>query len=87
MRIKVDEDLPIAVAILLREHNYQVESVSDQGMSGWKDPALWQAVQNEARFLITADKAQRPRRSRHLPPGERYRTGSGGEEVNVDEVS
>lgn len=25
-------------------------------MGGWRDPDLWQAVQNEKRFLITADK-------------------------------
>jgi hypothetical protein len=25
-------------------------------MGGWKDPALWQAVQSEQRFLVTADK-------------------------------
>ena len=56
MRIKVDEDLPNAVASLLREHGYQVDRVLDQGMSGWKDPALWQVVQQEKRFLITADK-------------------------------
>ena len=70
MRIKVDEDLPITVASLLREHNYQVDSVSDEGMSGWKDPALWQAVQNEARFLITADKGFAD--IRVYPPGTHH---------------
>lgn len=56
MRIKIDEDLPKAVIGLLREHDYDVDSVLSQGMSGWKDPALWQAIQAEERFLITADK-------------------------------
>jgi hypothetical protein len=32
MRIKVDEDLPAAVASLLREHAYQADSVFEQGI-------------------------------------------------------
>jgi hypothetical protein len=57
VRFKIDEDLPHAVAALLREAGYEdVASVRDQGMGGWKDPILWQAVQEEGRFLIMADK-------------------------------
>lgn len=57
MRLKIDEDLPRAVAALLRAAGYEdVMTVSEQGMGGWKDPVLWQAVQEERRFLITADK-------------------------------
>lgn len=67
MQIKTDEDLPKAVASLLREHGYQVDSVIDQGMSGWKDSALWRAVQDEGRFLITADKGFADIRT--YPPG------------------
>lgn len=67
MQIKTDEDLPKAVASLLREHGYQVDSVIDQGMSGWKDSALWRAVQDEGRFLITADKGFSDIRT--YPPG------------------
>lgn len=36
-------------------------------MSGWKDPELWRAVQEEARFLITADKGFAD--VRNYPPG------------------
>lgn len=56
LRIKVDEDLPVAVVDMLREAGYEAYSVLEQGMSGWKDLEIWQAVQVEGQFLITADK-------------------------------
>ena len=56
MRIKVDEDLPKAAVQMLRAIGYEASSVVEQGMGGWKDPALWQAIQAESRFLVTADK-------------------------------
>ena len=68
MRIKVDEDLPRAVAALLQEAGYpDVRTVAEQGMGGWKDPALWQAVQQEQRFLVTGDKGFTDLRA--YPPG------------------
>lgn len=67
MRVKVDEDLPEAIVRLLREQAYDAESVIDEGMGGWKDPALWQATQAEQRFLITADKGFGD--IRRYPPG------------------
>jgi predicted nuclease of predicted toxin-antitoxin system len=56
MHVKVDEDLPQPVALSLRDRGYDAVSVVEQGMGGWKDPDLWQAVQAERRFLVTADK-------------------------------
>ncbi len=56
MQIKVDEDLPGLVVMRLREKGYLADSVAEQGMSGWKDAALWQSIQTENRFLITGDK-------------------------------
>jgi predicted nuclease of predicted toxin-antitoxin system len=56
MKIKIDEDLPKLVTIRLRENGYQADSVVEEGMSGWKDSDIWQRVQLEARFLLTADK-------------------------------
>jgi predicted nuclease of predicted toxin-antitoxin system len=56
LRIKVDEDLPVAVATVLRGHDHEADSVLDEGMGGWKDPAPWQAIQDEGRLLVTADK-------------------------------
>jgi len=56
MRIKVDEDLPRIAITMLLEKGYEANSAVDQGMSGWKDPKLWEKIQAEERFLITADK-------------------------------
>jgi len=56
MRIKVDEDLPRATVQMLRDRGHEAVSVIEQGMGGWKDPVLWQAIQSEQRFLVTADK-------------------------------
>ncbi len=68
MRIKVDEDLPRRVVHLLAEYGYDVRSVYDQGMSGWKDSDLFVAVQKEGRFLITGDKGFGDIRA--YPPGQ-----------------
>ena len=56
MRVKVDEDLPKSAVRLLRDKAYDAVSVVEQGMGGLKDSLLWQAVQAERRFLVTADK-------------------------------
>jgi predicted nuclease of predicted toxin-antitoxin system len=56
MRVKVDEDLPLDGVRLLQERGYDAASVTAQGMGGWKDRPLWDAVQAEQRFLVTADK-------------------------------
>ncbi|MFQ5594945.1 MAG: DUF5615 family PIN-like protein [Anaerolineae bacterium] len=56
MRVKVDEDLPRVAVQMLQDRGYDAVNVVEQGMGGWKDPALWQAVQAEQRFLVTADK-------------------------------
>ena len=57
-KIKVDEDLPAAITRMLKAGDYDAVSVLEQNMGGLKDPPLWQAVQAEGRFLITADKAR-----------------------------
>jgi len=56
VRIKVDEDLPVEVAVLLRSQGYEAETVREEGLGGFKDGPLWAAVQTESRFLVTADK-------------------------------
>lgn len=67
MRVKVDEDLPKAAVRLLRQQGHDAASVVEQSMGGTKDPALWQAVQAEDRFLVTADKGFGD--VRFYPPG------------------
>ena len=51
MRVKVDEDLPKAVLTIVASYGHDAASVLTQGMGGWKDPALWRAIQAEERFL------------------------------------
>ena len=65
--IKVDEDLPTAVNDLLKSAKYDSTNVLDQNMGGYKDGPLWKAVQEEKRFLITADKGFGD--IRFYPPG------------------
>ncbi|MEW6365130.1 MAG: DUF5615 family PIN-like protein [Acidobacteriota bacterium] len=67
MRIKVDEDLPRAVAQLICDRGHQAERVVDEKMGGWKDAQLWEGVQSERRFLVTADKGLADARAH--PPG------------------
>ncbi len=70
MHFKIDEDLPPAVARMLRERGYTSSTVLDQGMGGWKDPELWRAVQDQQQFLITADKGFAD--IRIYPPGSHH---------------
>jgi len=49
MRIKVDEDLPRAVALLLRVSGHDARTVLEQEMGGWKDRRIWHAVHMEAK--------------------------------------
>ncbi|MDO8586585.1 MAG: DUF5615 family PIN-like protein [Armatimonadota bacterium] len=65
--VKIDEDLPLAVAGILREAGYDAASVLDEKMGGWKDDAVWRIVQSEHRLLVTADKGFADTRS--YPPG------------------
>lgn len=55
-RLKVDENLPREIAELLSMHGYDAVTVLDQGWSGTADDDLWQRVQAEKRWLVTADK-------------------------------
>ena len=56
IRVKVDEDLPRQVADLFAERGHDAVTVVMQGWQGLVDDALWPRVQQEQRWLITADK-------------------------------
>jgi predicted nuclease of predicted toxin-antitoxin system len=56
MHIKVDEDIPPIAASWLHDKGYEASTVVDQQMGGWKDNALWQAVQANKQLLLTGDK-------------------------------
>jgi len=55
-RLKVDENLPRDIAELLNARGYDAVTVLDQGWTGAADDDLWQRIQNEGRWLVTADK-------------------------------
>lgn len=55
MKFKIDENLPIEVAQLLREAGHDVFSVHDQGLVGTKDQVLAEVCQAERRALVTLD--------------------------------
>lgn len=67
MHIKVDEDIPPVAAAWLHEKGYEASTVVEQGMGGWKDVSLWEAVQADKQFLLTADKGFGDIRT--YPPG------------------
>jgi predicted nuclease of predicted toxin-antitoxin system len=56
LRIKIDEDLPLALAVMLRNAGYQATTVLEEDLGGSKDANLWKVIQREKKFLITADK-------------------------------
>ena len=55
MKIKIDENIPIAVVATLRELGHAVDSVKEEGLTGRADDIVWKAAQSESRFLITQD--------------------------------
>jgi predicted nuclease of predicted toxin-antitoxin system len=70
LKIKVDEDLPKAVAESIRRVIPDTLTVVDEGLSGILDPGLWDTAQGEGRFLITGDKAFA--NIRKYPPGTHH---------------
>lgn len=55
MRFKVDENLPIEVAELLRQSVYDATTVLEQGHGSSADTRLATLCQQEGRVLLTLD--------------------------------
>ena len=55
MRIKLDENLPLKLAVALTDLGHDVETVLEEGLAGHADTHIWQIVQQEKRVLITQD--------------------------------
>lgn len=53
--VKLDENLGQTHAELFRQAGYSTDRVTDQGLSGAVDPAVWQRVVAEGRFFVTLD--------------------------------
>lgn len=55
MKFKLDENLPLQIAIELRARAQDVQTVGEEGLTGSADADVWQAAQLEGRVLITQD--------------------------------
>jgi predicted nuclease of predicted toxin-antitoxin system len=55
MKIKLDENLPFRVAALLKELGHDVHTAYEERLAGHPDKEIWEAAQQESRFLITQD--------------------------------
>ena len=56
MRFKVDENLPVDVAALLRAAGHDAETVADEKLGGASDPDLASICRREQRALVTLDR-------------------------------
>ena len=55
MKIKLDENLPHRLADALNDLSHEVHTVYDERLIGHPDKEIWEAAQEESRFLITQD--------------------------------
>jgi len=55
MKVKLDENLPLRIAIELRARSHDVHSAVEEGLKGGADTDIWRAAQHESRILITQD--------------------------------
>jgi predicted nuclease of predicted toxin-antitoxin system len=55
MAFKVDENLPVEIADLLRQAGYDAVTVSEQHLEGSTDSAIASVCQEEGRALVTLD--------------------------------
>jgi len=55
MKVKLDENMPAALAEQLHRLGHDVHTVVEESLAGQSDPDIWAAAQDERRFLITQD--------------------------------
>jgi predicted nuclease of predicted toxin-antitoxin system len=55
MKIKLDENLPRALADQLADLGHDADTTPQEGLAGQDDAAVWRAAQEAGRFLITQD--------------------------------
>ena len=55
LKIKLDENLPVTLAARLTARGFDADTVRDEGLEGRTDEIVWQAAQQERRFLVTQD--------------------------------
>lgn len=55
MRFKLDENMPVVVADILRDSGYDAETVYSEAISGISDSELLDVCPHEHRILLTLD--------------------------------
>ena len=55
MKFKIDENLPVEIAGLLRSAGHDADTVRDEGLVGSSDTSVIEACKTEDRCLITLD--------------------------------
>ncbi|MGH8499556.1 MAG: DUF5615 family PIN-like protein [Methylococcales bacterium] len=55
MKLKIDENLPAEIAVLLQEAGYNATTVLEQELGGSVDPSIASMCRNENRALVTLD--------------------------------
>jgi predicted nuclease of predicted toxin-antitoxin system len=55
MRIKLDENIPHRLTVILEQMGHDVDTVFGEGLNGKSDDVIWEAVRQNDRFLITQD--------------------------------
>jgi predicted nuclease of predicted toxin-antitoxin system len=70
MKIKLDENLPLRLATLLKNLDHDVHTTHEERLVGHADKEVCDAAQRESRFLITQDLDFLD--SRLFAPGSHY---------------
>ena len=52
MKIKLDENMPDALAEQLRQNGHDTDTVPDEALAGQDDATIWLAARRERRFLV-----------------------------------
>ena len=68
MRFKIDKNLPIEVAEILRAAGHDAATVNDEALGGALDPDRAAVLKRDSRALVTLDLGFADIRS--YPPGE-----------------
>ncbi len=68
MKIKLDENVPNRVAALFKDHDLDTATVSQEGLTGSDDGAIFEAAKREDRIIVTLDVGFAD--IRRYPPGE-----------------
>lgn len=55
MKFKIDENLPVEAADLLRAAGYEADTVQEEGLEGAEDEAFSERMRLEERAIITLD--------------------------------